>query len=59
MHYYNWFQKSRSEQEGFKKKSQASLCPDCNQHPSLGSKDYEMWTCVGCEHQNKKEKKET
>jgi ribosomal protein L37AE/L43A len=56
MHYYDWFRKPRSEQELYKKKSQVSFCPDCKKQPSLGSKDFETWTCVGCD---KKEKKET
>lgn len=48
MHYYDWFSKTREQQEEYKKKSQKMLCPDCTKSPCISNSIYEEWHCAFC-----------
>ncbi len=60
MHYYDWFRKSRKEQEEYKKKSQKKFCPDCKKYPCVADALFEHWHCINCGYiQSHKDKSKT
>lgn len=58
MHWYDWTNKSKEDQEQFKKQSQQKICPDCQKYPCLGDRYLEAWVCIDCGAIKKKEKEE-